>query len=628
MIRLLKILLAFLMLTALVYGGSIAEDYEIILSNNGIVQGIVCTDQGDPLSEAKVIFYSDDFSILDSIVVDSDGKFTYQLESGQYYISAEADNYVKRFFPDQYMIASSSTVNVFPSQIINISFKLELGCLIYGEIITGVNQESNFLVSAIKIDFPNEGWQCDKYFPITNQGNYCLDGLLPGHYRVLVRARGYETVFYPDAEIFKEGEIIPVSIDNAVYGIDFNLERPGFGMLCGQVRDSNTGEPIRGAVVTAYQWPYIWGDPYRVSIVTDERGFYMFALTAGNYYIKAVLEDISQPGEFIYLYYDNHFDSKLADIINVEPQQLMPGIDFWVDRSLHYNLSISGTIVHRDNDFPMEGVKLTALDYDTGQPIAYSLSNRYGCFTIKNLVAGSYIIEISGNGIIPNFWPNVFSWQEAEVVTINSANIIIHNGGAITQDYGTPGFSISGIVSGSSGPLADVRVYATNIDNDLIAFEQTGIDGKYLITSGLHEGEYKVFADIYGYNGMYFPLPLFLDMVDDPDLFGIDFYLDSTITYIETEITLPEQCRLLGNYPNPFNSSTVIKYSADRSFKTEIDIYNICGQLVYSMPVNTSLGTNLIQWNGKSSEGNSVSSGVYFYRIKEFPETQKMLLLR
>jgi len=630
MVRFVEIFLMLLILAAPIYAGSIVDDSNIILQNNiGIINGSVYSDRGEPISEAKLLIYSDDFSILDSITADSEGRFIYQLASGKYYISAEASNYVKRFFPNEYLITLASTINVFPSQIIDISLELEQGCLIYGQIYTGGGgYESNFLVSAIKVDYPYEGWQYDKYFSIIQQGEYCLDGLLPGYYKVLVRAPGYKTVFYPQAEIFKEGEIIHVTSDSAVYGIDFELEMPGYGFIYGMISETNTGVPIQGATVYAYQWANIWGDPYRVNAVSDERGFYSFVLTAGYYYFETVIENDAQPDNNTHLFYDNRFDPKLADLVYVESNQDSPAISFQFDQSLYYNLNISGTILNHDNDYPMEGIRLTALDYDSGRPIAYDVSDHWGSFKINNLITGSYIIEISGDGIIPNFWPNVFKWQEAEVVTLHSTGSIIHDGGAITQDYGTPGFSISGIVNGDSGPLTDVRIYAINIDNNFISYDITDFEGKYLITSGLHEGPYTVFADLHGYYSVNYPSTLYLDLIDTPNLFDIDFYLEPVITGIKTEIPIPKQCRLLGNYPNPFNSSTVIKFSADRRFKTDIDIYNIGGQLVCSIPISVSTGTNLIQWNGKSSAGNSVSSGIYFYRIQEFPETKKMLLLR
>ncbi|MHA2113779.1 MAG: T9SS type A sorting domain-containing protein [Candidatus Hodarchaeales archaeon] len=79
-------------------------------------------------------------------------------------------------------------------------------------------------------------------------------------------------------------------------------------------------------------------------------------------------------------------------------------------------------------------------------------------------------------------------------------------------------------------------------------------------------------------------------------------------------------------YPNPFNSSAVIRYSIDRPSEISISVYNIVGEEVESI-VNGYFGAGKYEnvWNACEQ-----SSGVYFSRIiiNGNIYTKKMTLLK
>ena len=86
------------------------------------------------------------------------------------------------------------------------------------------------------------------------------------------------------------------------------------------------------------------------------------------------------------------------------------------------------------------------------------------------------------------------------------------------------------------------------------------------------------------------------------------------------------------NYPNPFNPTTTINYSLKENTKVSLNIYNIKGQLVKTL-VNEVLpaGEHSIIWDGSDSNGNQVSSGIYFYKLNVNGKTEavkKCLLLK
>ncbi len=73
----------------------------------------------------------------------------------------------------------------------------------------------------------------------------------------------------------------------------------------------------------------------------------------------------------------------------------------------------------------------------------------------------------------------------------------------------------------------------------------------------------------------------------------------------------------VGNYPNPFNSSTVISFSTEITEPVEIVIFDIKGRKVRSIDhhVHTA-GEQSVVWDGLNSVGNAVASGVYYFSIK------------
>jgi hypothetical protein len=88
---------------------------------------------------------------------------------------------------------------------------------------------------------------------------------------------------------------------------------------------------------------------------------------------------------------------------------------------------------------------------------------------------------------------------------------------------------------------------------------------------------------------------------------------------------------LFQNYPNPFRggAGTTIHYSVSKSGPVEIRIFDVAGRLVSTIGDQASLGDNFVVWDGKSTSGRSVASGVYFYQIKtdKFSAHKKMLLV-
>jgi len=97
-------------------------------------------------------------------------------------------------------------------------------------------------------------------------------------------------------------------------------------------------------------------------------------------------------------------------------------------------------------------------------------------------------------------------------------------------------------------------------------------------------------------------------------------------TDIKDDSYNPEYFRLYNNYPNPFNSSTKIKFDLPHNSAVELKIYNVLGQLITTIiKEEKPSGFYEVDYNA-----TDLPSGMYIYRIQlgEYSETKKMVLLR
>jgi len=100
---------------------------------------------------------------------------------------------------------------------------------------------------------------------------------------------------------------------------------------------------------------------------------------------------------------------------------------------------------------------------------------------------------------------------------------------------------------------------------------------------------------------------------------------------LEKRAIFPDVYALHQNYPNPFNPVTKITYQLPEESYVAITIYNLAGQKVTTLVEGRrSGGFHAVDWYGKKSNGESVVSGLYFFRIEteNFSKTLKMLLLK
>lgn len=133
-----------------------------------------------------------------------------------------------------------------------------------------------------------------------------------------------------------------------------------------------------------------------------------------------------------------------------------------------------------------------------------------------------------------------------------------------------------------------------------------------------------------------FVLNIDLSLITERDTFATveDFALKVMCDWFElcpqgvedtdTEILPGNFC--LSNYPNPFNTTTVINYNLPISAYIKSEIYSLLGQKVATL-VNEKqqAGYKSVIW-----DASKLSSGIYFYKLTagDYTQTKRMMLVK
>jgi hypothetical protein len=82
---------------------------------------------------------------------------------------------------------------------------------------------------------------------------------------------------------------------------------------------------------------------------------------------------------------------------------------------------------------------------------------------------------------------------------------------------------------------------------------------------------------------------------------------------------------LFQNHPNPFNASTIIKFSLKFPSHIKLNVYNILGAEVQTLiNENKSAGSHQISFDAKN-----LPSGIYIYQIQSVTQTiTKQMILK
>ena len=238
-------------------------------------------------------------------------------------------------------------------------------------------------------------------------------------------------------------------------------------------------------------------------------------------------------------------------------------------------------------------------------------------------------IDINGNEI----WSNIlldFSSIGCSVVC-NNQNILVtgscsnndfdgflwllnYDGSIIWQNYKTNPQYSSKVLDQNNFLISDPNLYCIDGNDNILwdsDFHAEGHDKNIDISNN----EFIIFPGTCSYSNYV--------TITKTDLQGQVSAQDNQISVLHYD---------LNNYPNPFNPSTTIEFSIQKSSIINLSIYNIKGQKIKTLAQNEyTQGSHSIIWNGEDESGKSASSGVYYYKLNVNGKTeavQKCLLLK
>jgi len=89
--------------------------------------------------------------------------------------------------------------------------------------------------------------------------------------------------------------------------------------------------------------------------------------------------------------------------------------------------------------------------------------------------------------------------------------------------------------------------------------------------------------------------------------------------------------RLLPNRPNPFASSTTIRFELAKEQAIRLALYDVVGRRIRLLAEGrSSAGMHTLRWDGRDQAGRGVAAGIYFVRLRTEgrSESRRILLMR
>lgn len=261
--------------------------------------------------------------------------------------------------------------------------------------------------------------------------------------------------------------------------------------------------------------------------------------------------------------------------------------------------------------------KVTVLDHDLDNSEVYSDSTG---FYLRMLSPGTYSFRFE----TPDFYPQTIN--NVAVSSYNSLTIL--NVELVSSIIPVELISFNSSVSENNVTLNWTTATETNnmgfqVERQQVRNPQSSVSKEKWDMIGFVDGKGTTTEQkAYSYKDENLALGKYQYRLKQMDFDGSFEYS----SVVEVEIGFPNKFILEQNFPNPFNPSTIIKYSLPISGNVILKVYDVLGkEVAILIDEEKSAGDYEAEFNAES-----LSSGIYFYELKtgDVILTKKMLLLQ
>ena len=109
-------------------------------------------------------------------------------------------------------------------------------------------------------------------------------------------------------------------------------------------------------------------------------------------------------------------------------------------------------------------------------------------------------------------------------------------------------------------------------------------------------------------------------------------YSADIVSGVDGNENTPSDFALYQNYPNPFNPSTTLRFALPaQTTNAQLGIYDLAGRNVWSKTFSElPAGNHEIVWNGETTRGAKVASGIYLYKLTagNFSAAKRMVMIK
>jgi 5-hydroxyisourate hydrolase-like protein (transthyretin family) len=333
-------------------------------------------------------------------------------------------NYLEEFYDDAPTLDSATDIILSAATTINgIDASLANGSRISGKVTgpSGTTPLKDIYVSPYRWTGSDWEYVYQSYAFTDNNGNYSIEGLIPGTYRLQFSSIGngdHVSEYYSDSANLNSAADIIVTAGTTITGINASLAIAS--RISGRVTGPGGTTSLEDINVYAYRWTGSDWD-YQSNANTDGNGNYSVGgLPAGTYRIEFQSWDNIYAGE----YYNNAPTLDSATDIVVATQTTVTGID----ASLANAARISGRVTGPNGTNVLKYISVSAYRWTGGQWDYQSSASTddNGNYSVGGLSAGTYRIEFqSGSGeYAREYYNNALTLDAATDIIVSAETTI------------------------------------------------------------------------------------------------------------------------------------------------------------------------------------------------------------